>query len=46
MITSGFWRSMISRSCGSQYCAPSMSACQVGCTNVSSCSMVGLRELG
>ena len=39
-------RSMISRSCGSQYTAPSMSACQVGCMKVDSCSMVGLRNSG
>ena len=37
---------MISRSCGSQYLAPSISACHVGCTNVDSCSIVGLRNSG
>ena len=36
----------ISRSCGSQYRAPSTSACQVGWMNVSSCSRVGLRNSG
>ncbi len=35
----------ISRSCGSQYRAPSMSACHVGCMNVASCSIVGSKEL-
>ncbi len=45
-MTSGRLRPMISRSCGSQYRAPSISACQVGAMNVSSCSMVGLRNSG
>ena len=44
--TSGRVRSRISRSCGSQYRAPSTSACQVGRMNVSSCSTVGLRNSG
>ena len=44
--TSGRWRSMISCSCGWQYLAPSINACHVGCTNVDSCSMVGLRNSG
>ena len=45
-MTSGRTRSRISRSCGWQYIAPSMSACQVGCMNVASCSIVGLRNSG
>ncbi|MFN8146533.1 MAG: hypothetical protein U0R76_03615 [Candidatus Nanopelagicales bacterium] len=45
-MTSGCTRAMISRSCGSQYFAPSMSAPQVGAMNVSSCCTVGLRNSG
>src|SRR3954466_13921756 len=45
-ITSGRTRSMISSSCGWQNLAPSISSCQTGFTQVSSCSMVGLRNCG
>ena len=45
-MTSGFTRAMMSRSCGSQYIEPSMRACQVGLTKLSSCSTVGLRNSG
>ena len=45
-ITSGRCRAMISRSCGSQYVAPSISAWYVGCTNVASWSRVGLANSG
>ena len=45
-MTSGRTRSRISRSCGSQYIAPSISACHVGCMKVASCSIVGLRNSG
>ena len=37
---------MISRSCGSQYLAPSISSSHTGRTQVSSCSIVGLRNSG
>ena len=45
-MTSGRWRAMISRSCGSQYFAPSIRAAYVGCTNVASWSRVGLANSG
>ncbi len=45
-ITSGFTRSMIALSCGSQYFAPSMSASQIGLVTVSSCARVDLRYSG
>ncbi len=45
-ITSGLTFSIISRSRGSQYTAPSMSAWKVGWMKVVSCSMVGLRNSG
>ena len=45
-ITSGLTRLMMSRNCGSQYIAPSMSACHVGLIKVSSCSIVGFRNSG
>src|SRR3954453_16279534 len=44
--TSGRCRAMISRSCGSQYIAPSIRAWYVGCTNVASWSRVGLANSG
>ncbi len=37
---------MISFSCGSQYMAPSISACHVGCMNPVSCSNVDVRNTG
>ena len=37
---------MIAFSCGSQYSAPSISAWNVGCTNVTSWSRVGLANSG
>jgi hypothetical protein len=46
MITSGRCRSMIVRNCGSQYIAPSISACHVGCTKPASCSNVEVRNTG
>ena len=44
--TSGLTRPTMAFSCGSQYIAPSIRACQVGLTKVSNCSMVGFRNSG
>ena len=45
-ITSGAARSMISRSCGSQYVAPLINDAQTGSMKLDSCSIVGLRNSG
>src|SRR5215472_14307567 len=45
-ITSGRTRRTISSSCGWQYLAPRISSAKTGLIQVSSCSMVGLRNSG
>src|SRR5690348_1622974 len=45
-MTSGLARSTIARSCSWQYLAPPMSSSQTGLIQVSSCSIVGLRNSG